>query len=133
MRPATGRSIDIATPIRILVVDDEPSYLRLIGLVLRRYGYTVLSAASGEEAMDHANQVDIAVVDMMMPEMDGLETIQLLQWHNPQLKVIASSGCAESEFRGELDRLGVEIFLAKPFPVEALMAQVQAMMRSALA
>jgi CheY-like chemotaxis protein len=74
-----------------------------------------------------AGQADVAVVDMVMPGLSGPETIPLLQSRNPCLAVIASSGCAEEEFRQELDALGVEVFLAKPVPVERLIEQLQCM------
>jgi CheY-like chemotaxis protein len=121
-----SRVIEFPKPIRILVVDDDPAYVRLLGLFLRRYGYTVVSATSGKAALQFAGEADLALVDMIMPDLDGLETIALLRRRNPKLKVIASSGCAESEFRADLDRLGIEHFLLKPFTPERLIEEVEA-------
>ena len=124
-------SIERTRPIRILVVDDDAEYLRLMNLFLHRNGHTVLLANSGQEAEEHAEGVDLALIDMIMPELSGLETIALLQGRNPKLKIIASSGCFESDFRAELDRLGVETFLQKPFAPERLLEQINLLISGA--
>lgn len=122
--------MDSAPPIRVLIVDNDPNYRRLNALMLQRYGYSAVTASSGELALEHAAEADVAVVDMMMPGMDGVETIKLLRWNNPHLKIIAASGSAEDDFRPDLVRLGVEVFMAKPFPVEELMEQINVLMES---
>ncbi len=125
-RLAIFESIENSHSIRVLVVDDDAGYLRLISLVLERYGYGVLTASSAEAAVELAGEADVALVDMIMPAMSGLELIPVLQWRNPALSIIASSGCAESDFRRELDQLAVEVFLPKPFPVDRLIRHLEA-------
>lgn len=127
------RPIKTSSSIQVLIIDDDAGYLRLISLVLERYGYGVLTASSGEAAVELAAEADVALVDMVMPGMTGLELIPVLQWRNPALHVIASSGCSESDFRRELDQLGVEIFLPKPFPVGWLIQKLAALPKLAAA
>lgn len=93
--------------------------------MLDRYGYTVLTANSGEAGAELAREADVALVDMIMPGLSGLETIPLLQWNNPALTIFASSGSSYSEFKPELDQLGIEVFLPKPFPAELLVRQLE--------
>jgi CheY-like chemotaxis protein len=110
----------------ILLVDDDSSVRRLLGFLLERSGYEVVSVGDGREAVEKAGKASVALIDMIMPEMDGLETISLLRWRNPHLRIIAMSGSEEGLFRPELDRLGVQTFLSKPFTIEALRAEIQA-------
>lgn len=119
--------IENSHAIRVLVVDDDAGYLRLISLVLERYGYGVLTASNAEAAVELAGEAEVALVDMIMPAMTGLELIPVLQWRNPSLIVIASSGCSESDFRRELNQLGVDVFLPKPFPVDRLIRHLEAL------
>lgn len=120
-----SRPIETIPTMRVLVIDDDAGYLRLITLVLQRYGYEVLSATTGEQGAELAGQADVALVDMIMPHMTGLETIPLLQWSNPSLTIFASSGSSQNEFKRELDQLGVHVFLPKPFPAALLIHQLQ--------
>ncbi|HEV7403269.1 MAG TPA: response regulator [Chthoniobacteraceae bacterium] len=129
--PAILDRIETSPSIRVLVIDDDAGYLRLISLVLERYGYGVLTASNAEAAAELAGEAEVALVDMVMPGMSGLELIPVLQWRNPSLSVIASSGGSESEFRRELNQLGVNVFLPKPFPVNRLIEHLEGLSRLA--
>jgi CheY-like chemotaxis protein len=80
----------------VLFVDDEPSILTVRRMVFEAYGYTVLTAESGREALAlmEANFVDIVVLDYMMPEMDGEETALRMRNRRDDLPIILSTGCA---------------------------------------
>jgi CheY-like chemotaxis protein len=112
--------------ISILLVDDDPAYCEFLSINLAAYGYHVIVAHCGATALEFADQADVAVIDMIMPGLSGLETIPLVRCNNPNLKVIACSGCEEALFRADLDRLDVERFLPKPFPVELLVQAIDA-------
>jgi CheY-like chemotaxis protein len=122
---------------RILVVDDEPAVRELIGEILRRNGYQVLSAADGAEAVSMFSEpkwrIDLVIADIMMPLMDGVTLVRRLCRLSPSLRIIASTGLdysaagtegTDDNRRRELQRLGVSIFLSKPYRAKTLLNAV---------
>jgi CheY-like chemotaxis protein len=107
-------------PLRILLVDDDPGFRHLFGLLLQRHGYKVLLASGSVAALELAEEADVAIVDITMPDVNGIKAIPLLRQRNPALKTIASSGSAEEKFRADLDLIGGVPFLAKPFTMQSL-------------
>ena len=113
-------------PDTILVVDDEPGIRNLLRKILTGVGYHVLEAANGREAIQQVetSKVDLVIMDLAMPEEEGIETIQALRRVLPQLKIIAISG----QFAGPLLRaaklLGAQASLAKPIQPDELLAAV---------
>lgn len=109
----------------ILVVDDEASIREISRRVLEAFGYNVVVANDGTEALamyaKHGAEIAVVVTDMMMPFLDGLSTIRALQRLNPDVRVIASSGLSENRNDAELASLGVKTFLAKPYTAGALL------------
>jgi DNA-binding NtrC family response regulator len=81
-------------PRQILVIDDEQSIRSLLRQVFERQGYQVLVAANGNIGIQQVkeNPVDLVIVDLIMPEKDGIETIQELKSLDPDIKIIAISG-----------------------------------------
>jgi PAS domain S-box-containing protein len=106
----------------ILVVDDEVTVRNITQRTLERFGYRVILAAEGTEAVAiyAARKSEIAVVltDMTMPVMDGLATIQVLKKINPAVRIIAASGLTANS---QLTSLGVNHFLPKPYTADALL------------
>ncbi len=109
----------------VLVIDDETSILEISRETLENYGYSVLVAENGEEGIKiyRQNQEKISVVltDMILPEMDGVNTIQALRKINPKIKIIASSGFLEDINMSDLLENEVEAFLYKPYTAEKLL------------
>ena len=109
----------------ILVVDDEASILIITGQTLRAFGYEVLTATDGAEAVAiyAANRKEIAVVltDMTMPIMDGPATIRALLRINPQVKIIAASGLTANGGVAKTTEMGVSEFLVKPYNAETML------------
>jgi CheY-like chemotaxis protein len=107
----------------VLVVDDEASVRQITKQTLEGFGYRVVLANDGVEAISIFSKRDkeIAVVltDMMMPIMDGAATIQILRRMNHQVPIIATSGLTDSA--AAIANLGVSHFLAKPFTAETLL------------
>src|SRR6185369_8814167 len=105
----------------ILVVDDEIAIREITKGTLEAYGYRALTAADGTEAValyaQHKDEIKVVLTDLMMPYMDGPVTIRALQKLNPKIKIIASSGLAESGRAIE----GVKMFLPKPYTAERLL------------
>ncbi|KAF3885880.1 MULTISPECIES: hybrid sensor histidine kinase/response regulator [Nostocales] len=109
----------------ILVVDDEAAIRQITKTTLETYDYKVITGSDGMEAIalyaTHRDSVSVAIVDMMMPHMDGAKTIRTLQKINPTLKIIAVSGYADSGILAEVEKSGgVAAFLLKPFTAKEL-------------
>ena len=114
----------------VLVVDDESAIRQVARRTLEAFGYRVLLAGDGAEAIAlYAHQqADIAVVltDMMMPLMDGTATIQALVRLNPQVRIIAASGLATGAKAAGAAAARVMSFLHKPYTAETLLSAVKA-------
>jgi CheY-like chemotaxis protein len=114
---------------RILVVDDVSEQRQIASVMLRRLGYEVASAASGEEAVAMVKQdtPDLVVLDMIMdPGMDGLETYRQLLDINAGQKAIIASGFSESEKVRTALRIGAGAYLKKPYLLDKIGMAVRA-------
>ncbi|HEY0077366.1 MAG TPA: PAS domain S-box protein [Pyrinomonadaceae bacterium] len=109
----------------ILVVDDEESIRQITRGTLETFGYEVLTAGDGTEAValyaQHRDRIRLVLTDMMMPFMDGPATIRALQKLDPQVKIIAASGLGGNEKSAEALSAGVKKFLPKPYTAEKLL------------
>ncbi len=120
---------------RILVIDDDNTVSVAIRVMLAREGFDVITAPGGKSGLKAVEiyAFDIVIVDMVMPELDGLETIRLLHEIAPSVPVIAVSGymfepgsAATSDFLGVADKFGITYCLHKPFLAQDLMTAVTA-------
>lgn len=117
---------------RILVVDDEPRYQRLLEANLLTEGFDVLTAADGLQALDtfSSTPVDLILLDVMMPKLDGFATCQRIrQYSNVPIIILTARGEEQDRVRG-LD-LGADDYLVKPFSATELLARVRAVLRRA--
>ncbi len=118
----------------ILVIDDEAAVREITRTTLETFGYRVLTARDGTEALtvyaQHHNEIQAVLTDMMMPNMDGPSAIRALRKLNPQLKVIASSGLTEQEKINEMAALGVKHFLLKPYTADRLLRELAEVLRT---
>jgi len=109
----------------VLVVDDEASILTITRQTLEAYGYRVLVAEDGAQAIGvfatHRDEIAVVVTDMMMPVMDGPALVGALRRIRPEVPVIAVSGMANRAQTGRAMELGLRHFLAKPFSAESLL------------
>ena len=113
---------------RILLVDDEASILAVARVGLKRAGWSVLTAASGSECIAKAEteHPDAIVLDVMMPEMDGVATLKQLQ-DNPQVKhipVIFLTAKVQKADRRRFYASGIKGFITKPFDPTTLASQI---------
>lgn len=119
---------------KILLVDDERMLLEITRATLESYGFCPLLASSGDEAVNlliaHRGEVSVAIVDMMMPGMDGETTIAELQKLDDSLPTIASSGLRRPASRGDMIA-GASGFLPKPYSDEQLLEAISKVMGSA--
>jgi CheY-like chemotaxis protein len=113
----------------ILVVDDESSVRQITQQTLEAFGYRVVLASDGAEAVavyaSRGAEVAAVVTDMMMPGIDGPATIQVLRKMKANLPVIAASGLSTDAQVGKARDLGVKHFLPKPFTAEALLKMLK--------
>lgn len=109
----------------VLVVDDEDTIRQITRSTLEAFGYRVLTAADGTEAValyaEHRNKIAVVLTDMLMPFMDGPATIRALLKMDPEVKIIAASGLTAGQRAGEASLEGVKIFLSKPYTAEKLL------------
>ena len=113
----------------ILVVDDDPSIRALIRLYLESAGYGVVEAADGRRAMAvlGGQAVDLVILDIFMPEMDGLEVLQELRGYCASCKVMAISGGSAKigmDLLGHATIFGADAVLEKPFGEATLLGKV---------
>lgn len=120
----------MTAPPAILVVDDEPPIRRLLRGALERASYAVIEAGSAREAMDLLASKDPAVVllDLGLPDRDGLELIPLIRKRSSATVLIVSARDATDEKVAALD-LGAADYVTKPFDTEELLARVRAALR----
>ncbi|MEZ4333545.1 MAG: response regulator [Myxococcota bacterium] len=111
---------------RVLIVDDELFFLEAIEEILTEAGYETLRAANGAEALEHAGDPSIAVVvlDVRLPDMDGISVLERIRAERPELPVIMLSASTDQEIVLEALRLGASDYLAKPLHDEELVLAV---------
>ncbi len=115
---------------RILVVDDESQILRALRVVLRDAGFEVVPAETAAEALDRAavRPPHAAIVDLMLPDMDGVELTRLLrEWSEMPILVLSAVGEEEQKVRAL--QAGADDYITKPFGSRELVARLQAALR----
>jgi two-component system KDP operon response regulator KdpE len=119
---------------RILVVDDEPAIVRFLRTGLTGHGYTVLSAGNGRAAMEilEHEEVNLVVLDLGLPDMDGLDLIIRLRAIQSMVPVIVLSSRGEEKSKVEALELGADDYLSKPFGMDELIARVRVAQRHQL-
>jgi two-component system KDP operon response regulator KdpE len=112
---------------RVLVVDDHPKVLRFIEIDLKLRGYEVVTATSGEEALElvKSRKPSIMLLDIIMPGVDGLEVLKQLRTYS-QLPVIAFSTSPGE--RDDALRLGADDFMPKPFEPTGMVRKIEALL-----
>lgn len=115
---------------RVLVVDDEPQIVRALRVVLRDAGFEVIPAETGGEALDRAvvRPPDAAIVDLMLPDIDGVEvTRRLREWSEMPILVLSAVGDEEQKVRAL--QAGADDYVTKPFGSRELVARLHAALR----
>jgi two-component system, cell cycle sensor histidine kinase and response regulator CckA len=113
----------------VLVVDDEEIVNYVAQDMLKIAGYQTLSVSNGREAVklysSHSSEIDAILLDMIMPELGGLETFRELKRINPNVKVVVASGYEEDERSQEIMKEGAITYLRKPFLMQALLDAIK--------
>jgi two-component system KDP operon response regulator KdpE len=122
------------TPLRVLIVDDEPPIRRFLRTSLGYEGYQVLEAENGQEALDtfRRNSVDVLVLDLGLPDIDGFEVIHRLREGGSAVPIIILSSRTDEAGKVKALDLGADDYVSKPFGVDELLARVRAALRHKL-
>jgi two-component system KDP operon response regulator KdpE len=123
-----------AGPLRILVVDDEPAILRFLRAGLGSQGYVVLEAETGLKALDAVRnrRADIMVLDLGLPDMDGLDVIRHIRDAGSAVPIIVLSSRDNEAAKVQALDFGADDYVTKPFGVDELLARVRAAQRHRL-
>ncbi len=119
------------TPLRVLAVDDEPSLTELLSMALRYEGWNARTAGTGSEAVRTARefQPDAIVLDMMLPDFDGLEVMRKVRADQPDVPVIFLTAKDAVADRVAGLTAGGDDYVTKPFSLEEVIARLRALMR----
>src|SRR6266498_87550 len=117
----------------VLVIDDETAIREVARETLSAFGYRVIVAGDGAEALAvfaaHRDEVKVVMTDMMMPYMDGSATIRALRRLDTKVKIIATSGLKAEDKISDAAQLGVKTFLPKPYTAEKFLKTVAAVLK----
>jgi DNA-binding NtrC family response regulator len=113
----------------ILIVDDEPEFVKTVQRHLKREGFTLFSASDGrkareqiEQSLKEGNRIQVVVTDILMPRMDGIELMQWIKAFHPEISLLAVSGFAETIIARKLIRPDMDEYCQKPFTPNRMMA-----------
>jgi two-component system, OmpR family, response regulator len=122
-----------SAPVRVLVVDDESTLAELLSMALRYEGWDVRSAGDGRAAVRTAREFrpDAVVLDVMLPDMDGLEVLRRLRGESPDVPVLFLTAKDAVEDRIAGLTAGGDDYVTKPFSLEELVARLRGLMRRA--
>lgn len=116
---------------KILLVEDDWKLRRITGDFLKAHGYEVLEAEDGERALEvyYSERVDLAILDIMLPKMDGWEVCREIRIENTELPVIMLTAKGEEEDVLKGYELEADEYITKPVSLKVLMAKVKALLR----
>ncbi|GBE64170.1 DNA-binding response regulator [Mycobacterium sp. MFM001] len=125
MRRADGN------PINVLVVDDEAVLAEMVSMALRYEGWNIATAGDGTSALEAARKQrpDVVVLDVMLPDMSGLDVLRKLREHNPQLPVLLLTAKDAVEDRIAGLTAGGDDYVTKPFSLEEVVLRLRALLR----
>ena len=123
-----------AGPIRILLVDDEPSIRRFLRAGLGAQGYVITELASGLPAVDvvHRKGTDLIMLDLGLPDIDGLEVIRRIRGEGFAVPIVVLSSRGDEAAKVEALDLGADDYITKPFGIDELLARIRAALRHML-
>ncbi len=115
---------------KILVVDDDPLILKFVTVNLEARNYQVFQATDGEQALEvfNKNQIDLILLDIMMPKIDGFEVCRLIRKQSAVL-IIMLSGLDSTQDKATCLDAGADDYLTKPFSLRLLFARIEAVLR----
>ena len=123
-----------ANSFTLLLVDDLAANRLLLKRLLERVGYRTVEAADGREALDRyagkGSRVDLAILDVEMPEIDGVELTRRIRGDDPDFPLIVASGNPTDQMRKDAIGAGADLFLTKPFDFSALLKAISSLLKN---
>jgi len=112
---------------RLMLVDDEERFLQTTSKMIRKKGYDVITAVSGEQCLEklETELVHVVILDVKMPGMDGVETLKKIKQKYPRIEVIMLTGHATADSAVEGLKSGATDYLQKPTSIEDLVAKAE--------
>jgi DNA-binding NtrC family response regulator len=110
--------------VRVLLVDDEEQFVETLALRLETRDFAVATAFNGDQALDHLKDVDVVVLDVLMPGLSGIDTLREMKKIRPLTEVIMLTGHATVETAIEGMKLGAFDYLMKPTEIEELVEKI---------
>ncbi|KIX15570.1 response regulator [Dethiosulfatarculus sandiegensis] len=122
----------LAKKIRLLLVDDEDGYLEVLSKRLNKRNLNVTAINNGAEAIQalRKNDYDVAVVDLKMEDMDGIEVLKIFKKMDPSLEVIILTGHGSEQAAREGINMGAFDYLTKPCDLKVLLERIEAAMQA---
>lgn len=115
--------------LRVLLVDDDPAILEVLSAYLKREGYKVIEAHDGKAALELAPTCNLVVLDLMLPEIDGLEVARVLKEDYPELPILILTAKGSEGERVYGLELGADDYVVKPFSPREVVARVKSLLR----
>ena len=117
-----------STSKKILIVDDEQPFVEILKERLEFHGYGVLTAKDGKEGVDVAlaEKPDLILMDIVMPEIDGVEAVRILQSKSEtqNIPIICLSALGQSDIQGKAIQFGAKDYMVKPFEAQELLDKI---------
>jgi DNA-binding NtrC family response regulator len=116
------------TPIHLLLVDDEPCFVEVMSQRLRKRGFMVTPAVSGQDALNRLEadkNIEVVILDVKIPGMDGIETLRMIKKYRPLVKIIMLTGHATINSAIDAMKLGAFDYLMKPCDLKELVFKVK--------
>jgi two-component system KDP operon response regulator KdpE len=122
-----------ASPLRVLVVDDEPPIRKLLRMGLSTEGYEVIDAPSGQAALEMIPQKpDLIILDLGLPDIQGLELLRSMRQRNEGVPIVVLSSRGDESAKVQALDLGADDYVTKPFGMNELLARIRAALRHQL-
>ena len=122
-----------ATPLKVLVVDDEPPIRKLLRMGLSTQGYDILEAPNGKTSLELlAQNPDLVILDLGLPDMQGLELLRMMRARNEAVPIVVLSSRGDEVGKVQALDLGADDYITKPFGMDELLARMRAALRHQL-
>jgi two-component system KDP operon response regulator KdpE len=122
-----------ATPLKILIVDDEPPIRKLLRMGLTTQGYQILEAPNGKAALDLLKQrPDLVILDLGLPDIQGHELLRTIRSRNESVPIVVLSSRGDEAGKVQALDLGADDYVTKPFGMDELLARMRAALRHQL-
>jgi two-component system, OmpR family, KDP operon response regulator KdpE len=123
-----------ASPLKVLIVDDEPPIRKLLRMGLSTQGYEILDATNGKTALALLDEMpDLIILDLGLPDMQGLDLLAAIRARNESVPIVVLSSRGDESVKVRALDLGADDYLTKPFGMEELLARMRAALRHQLA